>query len=758
MTRLARRFLFGGLYLVLGSHVGFSASRSADLIVHPESAGAPARVHTGQAAWRGAGLLFDGGVAVGPLVPRGAATAALGHLRQRFGAARVDGAALGALLAFAIALQTRKRRQLDTSLRQWEQFEAGLVDVLIATAQTHGRSAPHILTATLRRIADAVGVDDVWLWEFGDPQDPDWGSLRLQCGESVTFTAIDQLPRPLRARLEGRPQPAQIVATPLNIGGAGFGALFWVAADPRAVSSLSQLDRFRAFSILLAWDVQRARARRALERSDALKTAILSSLPASVAVLDRHGIVLAVNESGAESPWPLAPRANYIDASRTADGMAATTRADALRGVTEVCEGKRRDFEIDYRMVQAAGERWFHMKVTALKRNEGGAVVTHTDITERKHAELLVRESEERFRRLADALPVGVWLSGTDGACSYVNRTWLNLTGRPIERECGVGWLEALHPDDRERCMGAYLRAFGAREAFSIECRIRRYDGEYRWLINKGIPLYDLDTTFLGYLGGAIDFTDQRNAERALRELSGKLIAAQEDERRRIALELHDSVSQRMALIAIRLDELQRLISPDSDSAAIVQLLIDDSATVARELHAMSHRLHSAKLDALGLVEAVASHCREMTEQGVLVQFSVADLPSLPASIALCLFRIVQEALANVAKHSGADSARVTMMRAGDVIVLRIVDGGCGFVPERRFDGLGLVSLRERARAVGGDVCIQSAPGQGTEIEARIPIPSTSPTVAERSVATSSAPEQCPPLLLLSDGTETSVG
>ena len=139
--------------------------------------------------------------------------------------------------------------------------------------------------------------------------------------------------------------------------------------------------------------------------------------------------------------------------------------------------------------------------------------------------------------------------------------------------------------------------------------------------------------------------------------------------------------------------------------------------------------------------------------------FTEADLPSLPASIALCLFRIVQEALANVANHSGADSARVTMMRAGDAIMLRIEDGGCGFVPERRFDGLGLVGIRERARAVGGDVCIQSAPGQGTEIEARIPIPSTSPTVAERSVATSSdAPGQCPPLLLLSDGTETSVG
>jgi PAS domain S-box-containing protein len=125
------------------------------------------------------------------------------------------------------------------------------------------------------------------------------------------------------------------------------------------------------------------------------------------------------------------------------------------------------------------------MKTTPLQQADGGAVVTHTDITVRKRAELLVRENEERFRRLADVLPVAVWMSGVDGAREYVNRTFIDITGRSMERQLGIGWLDAVHPDDRERCMGTYLRAFAKRVPFSMEYRIRRYDGEYRWLLDK---------------------------------------------------------------------------------------------------------------------------------------------------------------------------------------------------------------------------------------------------------------------------------
>jgi PAS domain S-box-containing protein len=315
-------------------------------------------------------------------------------------------------------------------------------------------------------------------------------------------------------------------------------------------------------------------------------------------------------------------------------------------------------------------------------------------------------------------------MSDIEGAREYVNRTWIDITGRSMERQLGIGWLEAVHPDDRERCMGTYLRAFAKRAPFSMEYRIRRYDGAYRWLLDKGVPRYDVDTSFVGYLGGAIDFTDQRDAEQTLRQLSGKLIAAQEEERRRIARDLHDSVGQRIALVSIRLHDLRQRVSGPDDVSAILDHLWEDSEVVASEVHSLSHRLHSAKLDALGLVGAVASECREMSEYGVRVQFSDAAVPPVSSDVGLCVFRIVQAALANVVKHSQATSAQVTMTGDRHALVVTVQDGGVGFVADQRVEGLGLVSIRERVRSIGGELKVRSAPGQGTVIEARVPVKS----------------------------------
>jgi PAS domain S-box-containing protein len=364
-------------------------------------------------------------------------------------------------------------------------------------------------------------------------------------------------------------------------------------------------------------------------------------------------------------------------------------------------------------------------------------------------AEMESREQELRFRRLADALPVGVRRSGGDGGCEYFNRTWLDLTGRPVERELGVGWLEAVHPDDRERCMGTFLRAFDGRKQFSMEYRVRRHDGQYRWLLDKGVPIYDADGSFTGYLGGAIDFTDQRYAEQALRELSGKLIAAQEDERRRIARDLHDSVGQRLALVSVRLHE----------AADLLGHLWNDSQMVARDVHSLSHRLHSAKLDALGLVAAVAGECREMSAHGVLVHFTESGVPPVSSEVALCLFRIAQESLSNIVKHSGASTARVRMTGSDDAVVLSVEDGGAGFVADARVEGLGLVSIRERVRSVGGVLTVRSAPGQGTAVEARVP--AQSPAFAALDASSlgvlSRRTEPSPPLVL-SNASESSLG
>src|SRR6185369_17249935 len=129
------------------------------------------------------------------------------------------------------------------------------------------------------------------------------------------------------------------------------------------------------------------------------------------------------------------------------------------------------------------------------------------DITTRKRNEIALLESEDRFRRMADALPVAVWMSDTEGGCTYTNKYWLEMTGRTLEQESGDGWLDSVHVADRSGFMDAFLRAFQVREGFRIEYRLRRHDGQYRWFIDTGVPRYGSDGAFHGYVGGCVDIT-----------------------------------------------------------------------------------------------------------------------------------------------------------------------------------------------------------------------------------------------------------
>ena len=140
------------------------------------------------------------------------------------------------------------------------------------------------------------------------------------------------------------------------------------------------------------------------------------------------------------------------------------------------------------------------------------------DVTDQKRAEASLRESEERFRLMADAAPVMIWLSGTDKLVSWYNRPWLEFTGRSMEEEVGNGATEVVHPDDLDRTLPLYLEAFEARAPFSMEYRLRRNDGEFRWMICNGVPRYASGGEFQGYVGSCLDVTDYKNAEASLRE------------------------------------------------------------------------------------------------------------------------------------------------------------------------------------------------------------------------------------------------
>jgi PAS domain S-box-containing protein len=368
----------------------------------------------------------------------------------------------------------------------------------------------------------------------------------------------------------------------------------------------------------------------------------------------------------------------------------------------------------------------------------------------RKRADEVLRESEGRFRLVADNAPALIWMAGTDKLYTFFNKGWLDFTGRSMEQELGEGWASGVHPDDLERCLGIYSRAFDAQADFEMEYRLQRFDGEYRWIVDYGAPRFESNGTFRGYIGSCIDITDRKLSETSLRELSGRLIHAQEEERTRIARELHDDLSQRMALLSISLEQFEQGI-PDLSSEARQQLhdIAEVATEVSSSVHDLSHQLHPPKLDILGLVVSLQGLCREFSGQHKLqVQFDHSDVPiQIPKDVTLCLFRIVQEALRNVVKHSGAAEAKVELSSHDDGIDLCISDSGVGFDPEsvKGESGLGLVSIRERLRLVGGHLVVESEPSHGTRIRVRVPLRiSNAGVTSEKKTHTKQGHERSP--------------
>jgi len=361
---------------------------------------------------------------------------------------------------------------------------------------------------------------------------------------------------------------------------------------------------------------------------------------------------------------------------------------------------------------------------------------TIRDITRRKEAETKMKITQDRLSSALDGLPGGLWDWNVVTGEVYFSDKWCKSLGYQSEEvEPHVSsWEQIVHPDDFSRVMEQVEAHFrGETEVYECENRLRTKSGNYRWNLDHGrVVSWSADGKPLRMVGVDLDINERREAQEKLQKtqkelfnLSRHLIQAQEEERRRIARELHDRLGQDLALVSIEIEQLTQE-APEAQSQLVerLQKLAMRMRKISSQVQTLSHQLHPSQLIHLGLVAAARSLCKEVSGvSGVQIDFSYSDIPdSISQDVSTCLYRVLQESLGNVVKHSGAQEAQVTLTGRPDEIHLDVCDSGVGFDPEGQGEtfGLGLISMRERVNLVGGKLLVDSKPSRGTRIKACI--------------------------------------
>jgi PAS domain S-box-containing protein len=356
--------------------------------------------------------------------------------------------------------------------------------------------------------------------------------------------------------------------------------------------------------------------------------------------------------------------------------------------------GEWREFKLrtrDVRVIDISGY--------TVRLSDGSTVGIGRDITARERAEAELRESEARFRLVADSAPVMIWMSGTDKLCTYFNKPWLDFTGRSFEQELGNGWAEGgVDPEDLQRCLGTYIQSFDRREAFRMEYRLRRHDGEFRWVLDIGVPRVNPDGSFAGYIGSCIDVTEQRRSDEQLRQVQEDLsrvtrIVAMGELAAAIAHEVNQPLTAIVTNANFCLRRLDGATSKPDELRAAITAIASDGTRASGVISRIRSLLKKGapdrtELDINEIIQDVTTLLRhEFTRSRVSLRTELAsDLPRVPGDpvqLQQVLINLIMNAIE--ATSSSTNGRRTILIRSAknpDGVLVQVQDSGTGIAPE----------------------------------------------------------------------------
>jgi PAS domain S-box-containing protein len=475
---------------------------------------------------------------------------------------------------------------------------------------------------------------------------------------------------------------------------------------------------------------------------DELVQIAFDSLRERICVLDRDGSIVLTNQAWSQSarengasPDRCGLRVNYLRVCRIATGPFSERGLEAAMGIETVLRGAAPHFTLDYPCPSPSRKAWFRLIARPLRRPHGGAVILHSEITSQVLLAEKLRRTQAHYSALLENPVDAATVLAADGNIRYQSPASEGVLGIRPEELVGHPIFEFVHPDDSDTVRGL-LRDCLRYPHLKHRCEYRFRNRNGSWRMLESIARKLLFNPEGGIILNSRDITHQKMAEKTLlakqdalvrnREeleaLAARLFRKQEEERRRVAAQLNGNLTQTLAAMSLQVAHLAAPAAAPGQSHALQECI----ASLGHYLHDLAGSLHPAMLDHLGLAVALRDYCAEFTrKQGIPVNHVHRGISTrLPLHTTSILYRIAEEALANVARHAHANQAWVTLSRTAKGIRLTIRDDGAGFDPAAVApgSGLGILAMRERLRAVKGSLSIRSRRGGGTDVVALAPL------------------------------------